>query len=710
MRTIRFTTSYEDLISRIPGLFAYVELDNKGISVLHKASDSPMGCYGKIVKNIKYCNISEVINVCSFKLSDGREIDINKIYSYKTLIDIYYSLLNNNVEIETTDSEDKNTVLKAFKTFIEYGIGKVEVNFKGLNKKENDLVPEYVYLATISSLYQEMLELQLKCRYYEEHKNNKNDSDIEDEADLCCKCVFYRRKGGDGMLEFLRSLFEERDKRVEWWYNNALKNKKDLRLNYSVNLLCSERDMGVVTPVENRVIKLKNNIDFDCKESNGDGTVTCNTTNKLVLKHKNNENEYEINDFDISFITNSKLKSLRRFKTYTNIYDEEERPPIDTDWLFYYRKGQICNLSVLNDDRGNILTEKTDINDINENIEVNDLMAYGDVIENIIFGKKDYPAVKPTRIPESIVYEDKEYPVKKCISFNNEIYLVKDNKVTIGEEDYPVDGDKVIISTDYEAIDNIIIYNNEEHIIENNEVEIEGKPYKVDNGKISVPTEYNIIGETSIDGKEYYTKNNVFTIGENKITFTYWTDVHLTAKCNGVKYDDDGNKKITYDKFEIDKGDTLHGVKYVETYTFSESSELNDITAKEFKDYVEGKNDGENGNKYDYKLFEKYEFSTYNNTSSFVKEIDYNQFQYRSILSDSTNITIKHDVVDDTEKKGEIVRLEFYDGVTYSPTEIFDVNIDRGTTTIFDKHIRFSEVKTLQDMEEYMNGSFFKIQ
>ena len=51
IRTIRYTAKYEDLISRIPGLFAYIELDDKGNSVLHKATDSPMGCYGKVIEN-----------------------------------------------------------------------------------------------------------------------------------------------------------------------------------------------------------------------------------------------------------------------------------------------------------------------------------------------------------------------------------------------------------------------------------------------------------------------------------------------------------------------------------------------------------------------------------------------------------------------------------------------------------------------------------
>ena len=34
IRTIKYTTKYEDLISRIPGLFAYIELDDK-VAIIH---------------------------------------------------------------------------------------------------------------------------------------------------------------------------------------------------------------------------------------------------------------------------------------------------------------------------------------------------------------------------------------------------------------------------------------------------------------------------------------------------------------------------------------------------------------------------------------------------------------------------------------------------------------------------------------------------
>lgn len=559
MRTIKFTTSYEDITSRIPGLFAYVELNEKGISSLHKATDNSMGCYNKIIENIIYDNIAN-IEVEDINFINGEVLKKGGTYSYKTLIRLYYQYLN---------SEQKPSNFKLFKNFIEYGIGKVEVTYEGLDRKQHDLVPYYIYLSTIRSLYEEMLKLQIKCHFYKKHKNNKDEIDKETEIELCCKCVLYERKGGDNMFNFLETLLEESNKRAELWLKQISDNR--LCLNYSINLFTTEKDMGILTPISNKKIISQIGVDYNFNKNNS------------IDGDKNIELVYTVN---------SKLKSLRRFKTYLNKYDEEERPDYNKDWLFYYRIGQICNLSVLNDDYGNIMTVNTKIENINIGTEVNDLMAFGDIIENIELNDK--------------------------------------NKT---------------------------------------------------------------------------------------LTFTYWTDIHLKAICNNVTFDDDKNKKVTYDKFEIDKNylsydneeqlENHHGIRYVETYSFDENSELNSLTIDEFNEYIKGENDGEIKGK-NIKLFEKYEFSTYNNIKLFEKNIDYNIVNYKSIISDE--VSIKLNRKDEQDNQKDIIRLDFYNGITYSPTENFDVNINRGVTSIFDKHIRFSEVKTLQDMEEFMNGSFFNIQ
>ena len=55
----------------------------------------------------------------------------------------------------------------------------------------------------------------------------------------------------------------------------------------------------------------------------------------------------------------------------------------------------------------------------------------------------------------------------------------------------------------------------------------------------------------------------------------------------------------------------------------------------------------------------------------------------------------------------DIVRNDYYIGISYPPDKDIDVNINRGNASIFEKYIRFGEVKTLEDMEEFKNSSFF---
>ena len=224
LRTIKYTAKYEDLISRIPGLFAYVELDDKGNSVLHKATDSPMGCYGKVIENVKY---------------NG------KVYNYKELISLYYK--NENIRDD-------------LKIFVEKGIGKVEVKFPDLNRKKQDLVPDFVYLALVKPLYGEMLKLRDKVNFYKNHTDNRDKIDNETEESLDCVCKLYERHGGNGYLKFLGGLFSKvEDVSNEYfnYANDAVNDGNRFCLNYAVNLFSTVKDMGLVTPMESLVKKPK---------------------------------------------------------------------------------------------------------------------------------------------------------------------------------------------------------------------------------------------------------------------------------------------------------------------------------------------------------------------------------------------------------------------------------------------------------------------
>lgn len=580
LRTIKYTAKYEDLISRIPGLFAYVELDDKGNSVLHKATDSPMGCYGKVIENVKY---------------NG------KVYNYKELISLYYK--NENIRDD-------------LKIFVEKGIGKVEVKFPDLNRKKQDLVPDFVYLALVKPLYGEMLKLRDKVNFYKNHTDNRDKIDNETEESLDCVCKLYERHGGNGYLKFLGGLFSKvEDVSNEYfnYANDAINDGNRFCLNYAVNLFSTVKDMGLVTPMESLVKKPKDNI---IKYIIGRG-----------LDGK----------------TNSKLTSLRRYEGYLNEFDILETPPIGADWLYYYRVGAVRNISTINDENGNIKCENTELESIKVNNTINDLYAFGDVIESI-------------------------------------------------------------------------------------------EP-----------------------------------VGDNGIKIVYWTDVHLKATVNKVTKDDDGNYKVYYIKFEpdyppiddffdengnptekkiasfiwndekeqeecqnmteikfCDQNDTnnLHGIRYEEIYYFSPNEDEDNISYLikngEFEKYVNGDYDDKQANANDaskIKKYEKYEFSTNNNTLSYTQRVNNTDLELSCVISDYETICIREEVNDKRDNKDNgvingvtISRLPFYESISYTPTEKIDVFIDRGSTSVFDRHIRLSEVKTLNDMLEYSNGSYFTMQ
>lgn len=578
IRTIKYTAKYEDLISRIPGLFAYIELDDKGNSVLHKATDSPMGCYGKVIENVKY---------------NG------KIYNYKELLNRYY-----------------NNDISKLKDFVEKGIGKENVIFDTLDRKKQDLVPDFVYLALVKPLYGEMLKLRDKVNFYKNHTDNRDKIDNETEESLDCVCKLYERHGGDGYLNFLGGLFSKVEAVSNEYFNyanEAINDKNRLCLNYAVNLFSTDKDMGLVTPMESLVKKPKDNI---IKYIIGRG-----------LDGK----------------TNSKLTSLRRYEGYLNEFDRLETPTIGTDWLYYYRVGAVRNISTINDENGNIRCEITKLEDISKGNTISDLYAFGDVIESIE------------------------------------------------------------------------------------------------------------------------------TVGDNGIKIVYWTDVHLKATVNKKTEDDDGNYKVYYTKFEpdyppiddffdengnptekqiasvkwndekeqeecqnkteikfCDQNDTnnLHGIRYEEIYYFSPNEDEDNISSliknDEFYKYVNGDYDDKQANANDaqnIKKYEKYEFSTNNNTLSYTQRVNSTDLELSCVISDYKTICIREEVNEDNSDKNNgvingvtISRLPFYESISYTPVEKIDVFIDRGSTSVFDRHIRLSEVKTLNDMLEYSNGSYFTMQ
>ena len=665
IRTIKYTAKYEDLISRIPGLFAYIELDDKGNSVLHKATDSPMGCYGKVIENVKY---------------NG------KIYNYKELLNRYY---NNDISNELKD-------------FVEKGIGKENVIFDTLDRKKQDLVPDFVYLALVKPLYGEMLKLRDKVNFYKNHTDNRDKIDNETEESLDCVCKLYERHGGNGYLNFLGGLFSKvEDVSNEYfnYANEAINDKNRLCLNYAVNLFSTDKDMGLVTPMESLVKKPKDNI---IKYIIGRG-----------LDGK----------------TNSKLTSLRRYEGYLNEFDILETPPIGADWLYYYRVGAVRNISTINDENGNIRCEVTELKNISKGNIISDLYAFGDVIESIepvgdngikivywtdvhlkaTVNKKTedddgnykvyYTKFEPDYPPIDDFFDENGNPTeKKIASFKWNDEKEQEECQNMTEIKFCDQNDtNNLHGIRYEEIYYFSPNEDEDNIsyLLKDKVTINGKEYIVVDGKLA--NEYPVIEDkVTINGTEYTVVDGKVTIG-----VTVYTVVNGKVV---IKYDVVDGKEYTIVNGKV----TIKDVEYPI------------IKNKDFYKYVNGDYDDKQADANDaqnIKKYEKYEFSTNNNTLSYTQRVNSTDLELSCVISDYKTICIREEVNEDNSDKNNgvingvtISRLPFYESISYTPVEKIDVFIDRGSTSVFDRHIRLSEVKTLNDMLEYSNGSYFTMQ
>ena len=665
IRTIKYTAKYEDLISRIPGLFAYIELDDKGNSVLHKATDSPMGCYGKVIENVKY---------------NG------KIYNYKELLNRYY---NNDISNELKD-------------FVEKGIGKENVIFDTLDRKKQDLVPDFVYLALVKPLYGEMLKLRDKVNFYKNHTDNRDKIDNETEESLDCVCKLYERHGGNGYLNFLGGLFSKvEDVSNEYfnYANEAINDKNRLCLNYAVNLFSTDKDMGLVTPMESLVKKPKDNI---IKYIIGRG-----------LDGK----------------TNSKLTSLRRYEGYLNEFDILETPPIGADWLYYYRVGAVRNISTINDENGNIRCEVTELKNISKGDIISDLYAFGDVIESIepvgdngikivywtdvhlkaTVNKKTedddgnykvyYTKFEPDYPPIDDFFDENGNPTeKKIASFKWNDEKEQEECQNMTEIKFCDQNDtNNLHGIRYEEIYYFSPNEDEDNIsyLLKDKVTINGKEYIVVDGKLA--NEYPVIEDkVTINGTEYTVVDGKVTIG-----VTVYTVVNGKVV---IKYDVVDGKEYTIVNGKV----TIKDVEYPI------------IKNKDFYKYVNGDYDDKQADANDaqnIKKYEKYEFSTNNNTLSYTQRVNSTDLELSCVISDYKTICIREEVNEDNSDKNNgvingvtISRLPFYESISYTPVEKIDVFIDRGSTSVFDRHIRLSEVKTLNDMLEYSNGSYFTMQ
>ena len=803
MRTINYKVSYENMISRLPALFAFLEYDDQGTCEIVKATRGEQGDYGKIIANViipKDCGFD-------YKCKDGEtilKITEGSEKSYRTIMATYYKAIS-----DTSWEREDGTYKNGFLAFVEKGIG---LKYVGLSEKTSDtaecgvkqakkypLAPDYIYLGEAKTLLEKMINLQNQVKFYEEHtKMCKDDLRFYQR----CKDEFEARNG-EKLISKLYELINEADNIAEEYlgYTNSA---KGLTLDFNVNLVNTIKDLGAVTPYIQEWEAGKRYYKGDVVyyvDDNGYGMTWECTLNGVGIQtddfgRKYTEGEYNETTEEITFDSSnwkvqtlnwvkrntryicpkcgrfyeetkpiscdcgykfsnedkahtyvpsltdtikvdgkvmSQLSSLRRFETYTNRNDEAEYPSKYEDWLWYYRVGRVMNREEKYDELGNlgVMYDEGDVygkgiepitKAENGNIKYSNgyainLAAWGDTITNITAKNNDGTG-RGTLTFEYIIggHLKAEYVGREADDDGNIKYYF---------DNFTMDTDSVYgKNMGVKYTDTYIYYKDSQSflVLEGGVSYSEKTDYK--RGDIISEEIYNK-HQSSCLKKEYYSVQEEFSDQYGDIYY----EGSIIAKAVYEKLDTESKKKCELKSDFIvstDFSDTI-------TYSYEEGSSISrDVydklsdTYKEkcwspdesiwsmvndgiFEDYVKGKYDKDattdtEDNEHYYKLYNKMPF--YYDTSAYKLKIG-SSFKDVEYIESSFETTVDITHVDIEERP--LIRYDYYNGVNFQPSIDDDVNIERGVTQAFEKHIKLGEIKTFEDFENYSNGGFFVI-
>lgn len=752
--------SIENFISRLPGLFTYME-DGK----IYMATTAHLGCYGKYVCDLRFDNdinvpkiqedeygnlifIQQYVNgnmghiislpvwdeenyVLTAKLSDKNDF----IYhSYRTIIGIYHKykvvkgIINNKYfneyfkDYKTNEDKkityEKLQTIKQFLDFVDKGIGRytveelveeynesteIKIEF---NYVECTQIPSIIYLATAADLLNEMKILKSSCEFYEKITDEERKKEFNE---FCCECQKFHLKGGDNMITLLEYCVQKAKETVE--YYDSLSNKK-IYFNIPVPLHLSMSEMGIYQQYSNVwdstrgykkgelvtydnetyicVGTTDNDIVTDTDENNEpiyygkyneydiiefpyktfkkikDCThyVSENTPyeekNKFILKNVLGGNNFNIKDengkdkedYSITAKTSSRLSGLRRLKSFTE-NNIEVRPYGNEDWLFYYQKGVVSNKKIT-DKLANLIKI--------------------DNSGNIISNEKYFNASN----------DDK-------LAFQNNFYIYGDciDEITCGEDK---EEDKYYITFKYtinahlrpteftrendEAGNELLYYRN----LEKDEDSINGKYHG-----ISYTEQYYVTSDNSegslyqlIQGNEYFlipSGTIILVNDEQSYTIDDFVQNDKVEENNAIG----GFYKVYY---------TFEDYVNKRTVTLihpSNSTVTCEVAISETK---------------------KYSFNTSSNFKSYDVDTTTGKTQINDVVSEY-NVTIENKV---DYEYNNLYKEDYLMGIHYQPYVEENVYIDRGNAHAYESYLKLMEVKTMQDLENYQNGGFFKIE
>lgn len=366
MNTVRLKYCVEDLKSRLPGLFPYLEFDEYGNCNLVKATESIEGCYNQIMPSF---TLPADVSLDNILLS-------GETYTYKTLYNYYY---------QYKDTLPNNSFIQWFMK----GIGRYKVNIPDIDRKECDLVPEYGYYSECGSIYNDYYKMSLIINNYEKWKDETNEVNYELEK----ICKDYERMGGDDAKDYYKKLvYTANNIAIEY---KKYANIEDSNYSLSINIISSYNDLGMVNTYmeywdpekiyENGDYVIYNDKTYICIDSSN-----CRTWDDVIEKYVFNEDGWEEqiingNNVTIQGKTNSKLSGFKAGKNYISVDNIIETPSYNEDWLWYYNIGDISYVETSTDELGNIIIEDGCTRNLNINEIEKHLLAYGNVLTGITY-------------------------------------------------------------------------------------------------------------------------------------------------------------------------------------------------------------------------------------------------------------------------------------------------------------------------------------
>lgn len=818
MRVLRFDTSMEPMISRIPGLFPYLEFNEDWTTTLHAASDSFDGSWGKVVDSMRIpCNV----NLCTYVQTDYNpspynwnstntfptgenmedeysissseyirrvekyyyveeeeevgetyvEIDpfpdtvtssmpnrikvpkrdkennyiydcnqykvygfyrkeadysyykkiclINEgeTYTYRTLIDYYYRYK------DTVPSD--NTFIK----FMERGIGKVKVDKVSLQMTdtiEYPNVPDYIYLGQVKMLIEKYRKYQRICTYYRTHYLNFNKTDDIFEQ----KCDLYKTMGGDTFLRYLETQLPLLNKIAAEYKCYAENKRRDFGISLNVPLFQSKNDLGYLSCYMNEFIPGGHFRHGELVTYNG-RTYIC-LLNRFLVGGNNykycmcNDDLYKLSANTYDRMSFGKVQSMilptAIYNGYTYILFNNE--------YYEWQGTSYVNIEVTEYCSGLW----------NENLELNEFdYQHFVLLTDFVSNTASYlsiPIKTSLRNADEWYYDDNLYGNKFKLYItvpslpHNFIYknIKRGNNFYVWDETlqmYVPDTTNCLSYTIEGKADSLLkgLRKYEQFI---DESELFDEPdiaedwlyyYKIgnffSNGSIYWDSVGNIerFGTTPVSPGTYVTDLMAYgtiltdiqcNTTDKTLTFTYVVNAHLKAILDSIAVDDDGNNIYKYRPFEYDSSDP-HGIVYVETYNYTDTDIDDLVNNGDFRAFVEDRPNAISNymQKYGYKRFK---FSVVNSSTTVM--VGNSEYEYAYVRSDfSETVDNDMDVI-----YQPLFKKDYFTGYAYEPTVKNNVDIRRGNAAAFERHIRFSECKTIEDLESEQNGSFYRME